>query len=102
MTVYDLVFVKPFVIMLLHQLQNRMLYICCLYQHFTLLMLSACPSTHLFHKLKRTFIHPEIGKAHQAIRIQNTYQTYVIKIQTLYHHLCAYKQIKFMVFKLLY
>ena len=86
--------------MLLYQLQHGMLYIHGLYQHFALFSLPAGPSAHLLHQLEGPLIHPEIGKAQQPIRIQHTYQAYIIKIKSLHHHLGAYKHIDAMLLKL--
>ncbi len=83
-----------------HPLQNRMFCIGHLNQHLTLSIFSSGPAAHLFHQLKCPFIHPEFRKIQQTVRIENTNQVHVIKIQTLHNHLCTHQDINPLLFKL--
>ena len=90
-----------FVIMPLYDLQQRVLGLRCLYQHFSGFFFPTGTTTHLFHQLKGTLIDPVIGKMQETICIEDPYQVHIIKIQSLHHHLCADQDIHPVLFKLL-
>ena len=81
--------------------QYRMIVLCHLYHHFSSSIFSSGAAAHLLHQLKGAFIHPEIGKAQQAIGIQDSYQIYIFKIKTLHHHLRSHQNIDPLLFELL-
>ena len=71
-----------------------MLQIANLDQHQTLCAFSACSPTHLFHQLKASFVHAEISKTEDGIRIQDAYQSHFVEIQAFHNHLSAYQDVE--------
>src|SRR5690606_3791423 len=92
--------IKSFIIVLLYQLQNKVTSVISLNQHLPFAVRASRPATHLFHKLKSPFVHPEIGEAQEAVRAQYTHKPDMVKIEPLDNHLRADKNIKPPAFKI--
>ena len=57
-------------------------------------------SRHLCHQLKGTFVRTEIRIVQHGVGIQNTYYTYMVKVQPFRHHLRTNQYICFPLFKI--
>ena len=76
-----------------------MIYTFGLQYNTALLISSSGTSGHLRHQLKSPFIGTKIRIIQHSIGIQNSHHTDMIKIQSLRHHLCTDKNIRFSLFK---
>src|SRR6516225_5000747 len=93
---------KGWIIVTYHILQEWMLSIGYLNHNPAISGFSSCPSTSLLHELECPFMHSEISKMHQAVRIKNSYQVYIFKIQAFHHHLGPHQDIYALLFEKLY
>lgn len=95
----DLIGEQLFESMFLYELQYRVNGVADLYQYGSFAIFPASPSTHLLHQLESSFIDPEICEIEDTIRIDHTNQVHMLKIESLYHHLCTYQYIDPLLFK---
>src|SRR5581483_11177589 len=70
-----------------------MMCVAYLYHNFSFIIFSSGATTHLLHQLKCPLIYAKISEAEKTICIENANKIYMVKIQTLYHHLCSYQNI---------
>src|SRR5258708_34871874 len=96
-----LVLEKDLVIVGLQIRQYRVSCIGYLYQHPTLSIFTAGAPAHLLHQLKGSFIDPKIGKAQDAVRIEDADEVDVFEVQSLDDHLRSHQDIDPLLFELL-
>ena len=57
---------------------------------------SSCSSADLCDELIGAFIRTKIRKVYHAVCIENTHETYMIKIKALCHHLRSHQYVRFL------
>src|ERR1043166_4321708 len=70
-----------------HKIQNGMLFIEGLDNHFARMTFPSCSSAHLHHQLETTFVGAKVREAKQLVSAQDSNKTHAVEIQTLGDHL---------------
>jgi len=83
-----------------HILDNRVVGIVRLDDHFSPFIFPACPAAYLGHQLKTPFVGSEIGETDHIIGIHDAHHTHMVEIQSFGYHLRSYKDIDALFFKI--